>query len=844
MHREENLVNEIYKKRRIQPKLEVIKLDNESLTTIPPDIYNNSDLESLTITKNKHVIILPREFPRLASSLKTLSFAYSKISNLNLIFTLTNLEALDLTNVKLGVLPDEIGNLIHLKYLNLTLTDISTLPNSFVNLQNLQDLRLSNNKFDMIPEVICRLKNLTTLEMSNNQIIVIPDYIKELDQLGALELSNNSITDILPICSLTLDTLDLEFNNIESIPEMFGNLTLLRYVNLSHNNLHELSDVFGELKDLEDIEAESNAIKYISPSLTKLENLKRLILDNNLISDIPHFKNTITIILDDNPIMSSYKNFNIPNHIDPTLGEFNILMENFKDKEQTIINKTNGYINDSILHEQTNPYIVHYETYNGLSYPIITILKGTLLFTARSKQSPTIAESFFHLYKLYDNPTLEKYKENDFENVLTYFFPVPFMAPIVDTDYTTMDMVALSKDIRLLCLLSPSPIERGDKVFNDTLVNDNNNTYYKENVIHECPTREYDLCMSTDLIFGLKLNGYIGIAYSDSPSYPENADIIKEMVGNIDYKKSLLYLSSCFNNAIYKKPTDVSGNNFIERMLDARTHGIPEIVLIPYDIHTGDNNTPEKYAKIYAKNLNYISEKSNKILQHFFIFKYVVHADGTDSFDVADVMETFIYSLDYGSNISKSLQCYPLFAVLNSEFDPDKRNMLLLDDRPVTLDDVSFPNSYTSPPTSYCAFENAKFYEMLEEKNEYLVSVGGSTILPETNAQPFLKSNSLLNTKNNITNTKNNVFILNAEKNKKVAKAAPPKNMKYVSDRIYYNEVAGIPIFAFKRGKKGGNKHKRKNKTKKKMKIQKGKKCKTRNNKTRNNKTRNKKNQK
>lgn len=776
MIREDEDIDDIQKYKKQRTQQTSIKLENETLTIIPPDMYNNTHLESLTITKNKFAIILPREFSRLSSSLKTLSFADSKISNLHLIFLLTNLEHLDLKNVTMNVVPNEIGNLTHLKHLNLSFTGISGLPNSFINLQNLEELALNDNNFDTIPEVICGIKKIRALLIANNQISIIPDYLKELTRLDFLELENNKI---------------------QTIPEIFGNLKSLEYVNLSHNNLRELSDTFGKLENIGMIEAMSNAIKYISPSLTKLEKLTELNLDNNLISDMPNFDlDKIKISLDENP-MSSYKNFNIPNHIDTTFDEFNALMEKFKDKDQTIINNTNGYINDAILHGQTNPYVVHYETYNGLSYPIITILKGTLLFTARKNISSTVAESFFHLYKLYDNQTLEKYKENDFENVLTYFFPVPFMAPIVESDYKTMDIVVLSKDIRLLCLLSPSPIERGDKVFNGTLVNNDNVPYYKENVIHECPTRDYDLCMSTDLIFGLKLNGYIGIAYSDSPSHPANAKIMKEIAGNIDYKKSLLYLSSCFNNAIYKKPTDVSGNDFIERMMSSRTHGIPEVVLIPYDIHTNNNNTPEKYAKIYAKHMEYVSEKANKIPKKFFIFDYVLNVDGSDTFDVADYMGTVLDDMKNNSEISKSLQCYPLFTVLNSHIDPSKRNMLLLDDRPVTLNDVSFPNSYTNQPTSYCAFENAKFYEMLEE-NTHLV--GGRNVL--SSIEPHLN-------KLNINSKQKQQYLTLAKINQTKNKNIPQqKYNKYVSERVYYNEVSDIPIFAFKKVKNGGKQYK------------------------------------
>lgn len=65
------------------------------------------------------------------------------------------------------------------------------------------------------------------------------------------------------------------------------------------------------------------------------------------------------------------------------------------------------FFNDKMLYNQNNPYLVHYENFEGSDYPIITILKGTLLFTGREVKSSSLSESYFHLYKFREDDLID-----------------------------------------------------------------------------------------------------------------------------------------------------------------------------------------------------------------------------------------------------------------------------------------------------------------------------------------------------------------------------------------------------------------------------------------------------
>ena len=154
---------------------------------------------------------------------------------------------------------------------------------------------------------------------------------------------------------------------------------------------------------------------------------------------------------------------------------------------------------------EENKYIIHNKEYNGINYPIITILKGTILFTCRYMEENTQnpLTSAMHLYKI-DESYVKENEEINFENSRTYFYPLPYYAEVVG-DFNTVDLVVLTEDIRLLCMVSPSPISRGIRHGNKKGL-----TNCREK------NKTYDLCISMDVMKGLNIQGYIGMAYQDS----------------------------------------------------------------------------------------------------------------------------------------------------------------------------------------------------------------------------------------------------------------------------------------------------------------------------------------
>ncbi len=151
----------------------------------------------------------------------------------------------------------------------------------------------------------------------------------------------------------------------------------------------------------------------------------------------------------------------------------------------------------------TLPWRVRIETWNNESVPILVIPRGTLLFTGRRMHTPDHSLSMRHLWKLATGAP--SYTDQNLgENLLTYFYPIPYMNQVITHQFCVIDMVETTQDFRLICLVRPSHLTRGHRQSNNV------------SFLSTCPGRGYDLCVSRRCMQELRLQGYMGIAGMDS----------------------------------------------------------------------------------------------------------------------------------------------------------------------------------------------------------------------------------------------------------------------------------------------------------------------------------------
>ena len=165
-------------------QLETLVLDgNGLLGPIPPEIGNLTNLKALFLHGNQLAGAIPSEIGNL-SQLGALLLASNRLSGAipSEIGNLSNLQLLALgTNRLSGAIPPEIGNLSNLLVLDLNDNQLSgSIPSTLGNLTNLEHLVLFTNQLSgAIPSELGNLSSLQVLELSNNPNLCMPSALKD-----------------------------------------------------------------------------------------------------------------------------------------------------------------------------------------------------------------------------------------------------------------------------------------------------------------------------------------------------------------------------------------------------------------------------------------------------------------------------------------------------------------------------------------------------------------------------------------------------------------------------------------------------------------------------------------
>lgn len=226
-------------------------------------------------------------------------------------------------------------------------------------------------------------------------------------------------------------------------------------------------------------------------------------------------------------------------------------------------------------------YVIEKEMFDGNEYQVMTIPKGMLLCTSYKESNFTEQQKWTHYYGL-DKPLENyydygnKFKAGTEKTPRIYFFPIPLMTNFVKDYFNAMEVMVTTKDLRLLCLISPAPTARRVR--------------HKGKVhLRNCLDHEYDLCLSNAIYQGLRLHGNIAIAAEDGMkrdrafNYPEifnySDKIAEALCFNGDYTK----LQLATRNLLLKQHN--SRKETLRQLVSNGTMvcGIPEIVLRPFD---------------------------------------------------------------------------------------------------------------------------------------------------------------------------------------------------------------------------------------------------------------------
>eukprot|EP01013_Petalomonas_cantuscygni_P024988 TRINITY_DN46761_c0_g1_i1.p1 TRINITY_DN46761_c0_g1~~TRINITY_DN46761_c0_g1_i1.p1 ORF type:complete len:269 (-),score=28.05 TRINITY_DN46761_c0_g1_i1:61-867(-) len=160
------------------PTLLSLKLDHNSLTTIPDIIAKLSALRILTASHNKITSLPPQIFVSSAPSLTTLSLAHNLLSSIPAsLGMLSSCRDISFFNNRITSIPPSafapapgLGGCIRVLNLSRNRLQDSSIPESLGTLTSLEDLHLADNRLTAIPSSLALLPRLRLLDMSRNPL--------------------------------------------------------------------------------------------------------------------------------------------------------------------------------------------------------------------------------------------------------------------------------------------------------------------------------------------------------------------------------------------------------------------------------------------------------------------------------------------------------------------------------------------------------------------------------------------------------------------------------------------------------------------------------------------------
>lgn len=275
-------------------------LGNNRITSLKSQIFADlKELKELSLSFNPLRIIDTDAFVGLGGleSLE-ISFGMDREDLPHEIFKpLTNLKWLSIDHNNFHTAPElSLDSLRELKYLNIESNKLRSIPVKLLKSSihaKLKDVRLSNNEITYIETGTFRsLNSLETILLSGNKIKYIQsESFSDLPSLNKLIISNNFLSRINhgAFCNLpSLSKLDLQNNLISEISfGYFINISNPLLLNLSRNQISSCSSD-SKILTVEVLDLRYNNLVHIPRCLEQTALLNKLYLDFNIINSLEH----------------------------------------------------------------------------------------------------------------------------------------------------------------------------------------------------------------------------------------------------------------------------------------------------------------------------------------------------------------------------------------------------------------------------------------------------------------------------------------------------------------------------------------------------------------------------
>ncbi|CAB3226676.1 unnamed protein product [Arctia plantaginis] len=245
-------------------------------------------LEGLSSSQAQRITVLDLHCTDVLFFESSLDFGRRKEEGTQLLSRFHNLRELRIESCKIRYVPSAVlSPLSGLRTLTLRThnTDWSAMSmefhrDSFRGLTDLRTLDLGdNNIWNLPPEIFCLLYNLKELNITQNRL-------QDISNLGFSDWGNGP-TAPGKSCNTVLETLDMSYNEIRTLPDNgLSSLRALQKLFLQNNRISSVADrAFVGLSDMQILNLSTNALTALPPEMFQSSrDIKQIYLNNNSLS--------------------------------------------------------------------------------------------------------------------------------------------------------------------------------------------------------------------------------------------------------------------------------------------------------------------------------------------------------------------------------------------------------------------------------------------------------------------------------------------------------------------------------------------------------------------------------
>ncbi|CAH8853641.1 unnamed protein product [Trichobilharzia szidati] len=250
---------------------------------------NNSNNINNNIDDKTESTQFPKDMNRLVN-LKTLKMSSCELKVIpKIIFQLTSLTKLDLSDNWTTELPAMIGNLVELRYLLIKRMGLNTFPIQIINCSKLHTINAYGNEITSLPDEFSRLHKLKALHLDYRHFVkglIKPRKSSKIKMVSFTEFTDEATLNTTTTNSTTISEVDNPRKSIEesstSIAERIDSLLRSGQMKSYH-----IPSVIFKLRRLQVLHLDRCQLNFLPENLAQMKGICELHLSKNYFREIP-----------------------------------------------------------------------------------------------------------------------------------------------------------------------------------------------------------------------------------------------------------------------------------------------------------------------------------------------------------------------------------------------------------------------------------------------------------------------------------------------------------------------------------------------------------------------------